>query len=214
MAASDVSICNLALARIGQKAIIQSLTENSRAAQVCNVLYAPARDAVLQAFPWPFASTFKTLAVATAAPQPPWVYAYGYPSDCLLGLRIHPTLDSPGATAVYSPVGYTPSPQDETEIPFRVANISGQRVILCDLDQAVLEYTMAITNAASFSPLFAEALSWRIATDLAMSFAVADSIRQRSEAVYTRVLAVAQAVEANQRTPRPQQVGATERARG
>ena len=60
--ASEVQICNLALAKIGDQQIT-SLTENSKAGRLCNLVYEPLRDATLRAHPWNFAITRETLAL-------------------------------------------------------------------------------------------------------------------------------------------------------
>ena len=53
--ASVVEICNIALTRIGQNEPIVSLTEQSKAAELCSLHYATCRDEVLRDFDWPFA---------------------------------------------------------------------------------------------------------------------------------------------------------------
>jgi hypothetical protein len=49
--ASEVSICNRALAMLGANTIT-SLQDGSTEANVCNAVYADARDAVLRSHPW------------------------------------------------------------------------------------------------------------------------------------------------------------------
>ena len=49
--ASDVDICNSALNIIGDSNII-ALTEDSRAARVCNQRFEFVRDSVFRAHPW------------------------------------------------------------------------------------------------------------------------------------------------------------------
>ena len=52
--ADAVSICNLALQRVGAKAI-SKLTEDTTAGRACNRVYAQARDSELRTHPWSFA---------------------------------------------------------------------------------------------------------------------------------------------------------------
>jgi len=71
MATSPVEICNLALSWLGGDLII-SLTDDSTEAKLCNAVYAPLRDAVLEEREWTF---------ATRRIQPPALVAgplYGY----------------------------------------------------------------------------------------------------------------------------------------
>ena len=52
----DVSVCNLALIKMGHKGTgITSLTASTEAARKCNVLYEPIRDDLLAQHPWKFA---------------------------------------------------------------------------------------------------------------------------------------------------------------
>ncbi len=64
----QVAICNLALGLVGV-APIASLDDESRVAQLCNVSFAAARDAVLEARPWSFAMKRRTLPADANAPD-------------------------------------------------------------------------------------------------------------------------------------------------
>ena len=87
-----VSICNLALQRVGAKSI-SSLTEDSTAARACNRVYTQARDSELRAHVWSFAR--ERVQVAADGTDPTFGYAkrYALPSDCL---RILPTNGTKG----------------------------------------------------------------------------------------------------------------------
>ena len=149
--ASEVEICNLALSHIGASATISSLSEQSEEAFHCNLLYADLRDAVLRAHPWVF--TTRHIALSDVGDPPGnWLYRYSYPNDCLVAREIL-------QTAV---------PGDS--IPFEVAlgDAYNSRVILTDLDDAILIYTYKVTNPLVFDPLFVQALSWRLAAELCM----------------------------------------------
>lgn len=79
---SDVTICNLALQRLGEARIL-SLSDDSRAARAMNLLYAPTRDGLLRKHPWNFA--IKRAAIAADSTNPAFGYdnAFTIPSDCL-----------------------------------------------------------------------------------------------------------------------------------
>ena len=79
---SDVEICNIALSRVAHSQPIASLTEKSKAAELCRMFYGPMRELVLRAFPWPFAESLVALA-DIGTPAPGWAYRYRYPSECL-----------------------------------------------------------------------------------------------------------------------------------
>src|SRR4051812_29756005 len=85
MATTAVSICNMALLRIGQAKTITSLSSNTSEALACNIFYELARDAVLTELPWQFTTARQTLGlVASGDDVPDWEYAYALPPDCLL----------------------------------------------------------------------------------------------------------------------------------
>lgn len=54
MAVTEVSICNMALSRIGHTTI-SALSDANDAARQCNLHYEPSRDGLLRAHPWNFA---------------------------------------------------------------------------------------------------------------------------------------------------------------
>src|SRR5690242_389598 len=83
-----VKICNLALSNIGQSDSIASIDEASTAARMCKLWFDQSRDAVLQEFPWPFATKAIALAQLTGDPPPGWGFAYAYPNDCLFAQRV------------------------------------------------------------------------------------------------------------------------------
>jgi hypothetical protein len=87
MAASEVEICNMALAQLGVSATIGALTERSKEAKACNLFYVTARDKTLRDFPWPFARRVEDLALVSDDLDE-WSYAYRYPADAVFARRI------------------------------------------------------------------------------------------------------------------------------
>ncbi|TCA47712.1 hypothetical protein E0J16_27545 [Rhizobium pisi] len=96
---SIISICNLALASIGKDSI-NALSEPTVEAPACNRLFAPARDALLQAYPWRFAGRTRSLAEIENDRPGEWAYAYDRPVDCLAIRGIRSTLDVKGDASV------------------------------------------------------------------------------------------------------------------
>ena len=87
--ASDVDIANSALNNLGASNI-NSLTEDSVAARICNQRYAFVRDAVFRAHPWNCLITRASLAQNSTAPTWQYTYAFSLPTDpyCLRVLRV------------------------------------------------------------------------------------------------------------------------------
>lgn len=84
--ASEVSICNSALRKLGQGRIV-SLTEDSTNARAMNACYVDLRDAELEAHPWGCARKRATLSPDTAEPNDTYSYQYTLPADCLRILK-------------------------------------------------------------------------------------------------------------------------------
>lgn len=83
--ATEVDICNLALAHCANKASISSLNppEGSEQAEACARWYPVALGCILAEHPWAFATRRKRLARLTdgEVEKGAWLYAYGLPAD-------------------------------------------------------------------------------------------------------------------------------------
>jgi hypothetical protein len=191
MASSDVQICNLALSRVAQ-ASIASLTETSPPARQCRVHYEPARDTVLRAFDWPFARARVALANVGLGLVTEWAYRYQLPADCLAVRRVGP-FDRHAAPVPFETEGAT---------------------VLTDLSEATLVYTQRITDSTRFDPLFADALAWRLAMDLALPLKVDRALRSEAAQGYQTAISAAEAAAANEADFRPAYMPATIQARG
>jgi len=186
MAQSDVSICNLALFRIGHSQRINSLNEASVAAELCKVIYPIVRDQVLESFDWSFAR--KRVALASVGDEPTnWDYQYQYPSDCLKARAIvYEGLRAPTAT---------------NRIPFEVTanTVNEGKAICCDLEDAELIYTAYVTSTALFTPAVCSAIAWGIALELVSPLAKDAKFSTLAANQYPIALQKAQALDANER---------------
>lgn len=181
--ATVVAICNRALSRIGVSYSIQALTDAGKEAFLCNLWYGPARDATMQDINWGFATKRTTLALSgTGAATVPWIYKYTYPDDCLLARSIDQGV---------------PITQSAQRIPFAIESDGTEsgRILLCNTPQAVLTYTLSITNPGMFTTLFADALAWRLAEELAYPMTVNVQLRSEVHGHYELALARALMME-------------------
>ena len=172
--ATEIDICNLALAHLGDDATIASIKPPEGSAQAENAarFYPIARNALLETHTWNFASKRVALATTTNTLEQ-WEYAYVAPADMMTPLAIiSPTAqndystrmssgDTPGGiTSNYSPTivagHYTPQ-------QFAVEGI----YIYTNQENALLRYQSLITDSTKFSPLFVVTLSWHLASMLA-----------------------------------------------
>ena len=165
---SEVEICNLALAHLGDSATVASINppEGSAQAEHCARWYPVARDALLELHEWGFA-TRRILLAEVVNPFTQWQYAYARPSECLKMIAVLASdaaddynafpVDARLATnAIYAPQ------------PFEVESDDvGNQVILTSQPNALARYTRIVTDTSKFSPLFRNTLSRYLASFLA-----------------------------------------------
>lgn len=146
--ASDVDIANLALAHIGDAATVASLdpAEGSAQAQHCARFFPMARDSVLEAHDWNFASRRIVLSLLSDVPVFGWDFAYAIPNDCL---KVRHVVDADDTTKHYD---------------FVREDDGTQGAILTNKDDACAMYTMRITNNGKFPPLVVTAISYLLAS--------------------------------------------------
>jgi hypothetical protein len=149
MGVSVVGICNLALSHLSAD-LINSLSDATKEARQCNLLYESARDFVLQDHPWGFSERRVELSLLSEQPIG-YSYAYQYPTECLLARKIYQEIKTA------KPINFEEQIQE---------NLTS-RMIVTDQADAVLVYTAKITDTNVFSPVFTTTLSWKLASDLA-----------------------------------------------
>ena len=142
---NDVTIVNMALGKIGQEPIT-AMTEGSAAANAATLVYDSCRRAVLESYPWSFATKAATLnrLDRTAAD---FLYVYALPSDCIHAIRVRNASVDGGARSGYLVRG---------------------DAVLSNSPSVTLEYIADVTDAGLFEARFVEALVLRLASDLAM----------------------------------------------
>lgn len=156
---SEVDVCNLALANIGDKADITSInpSDGSRQADLCARYYPLARDLLLERHRWDF-TIRQTALTALTTTRTEWDYAYRLPTDFSGAIAIL-AKDSTDDQIVEG----VPLPQ-----PFAIeADKNFDLVMYTDMGDAQLRYTAKTTDSSKFSQSFIHALSWRLASMLA-----------------------------------------------
>jgi len=172
--ASEVQVCNLALTKIGEEQII-SLTENSKAARLCNLHYAPTRDAVIRSHIWNFAIKRVELALSTVTPSYDFAYQFAIPTDSLRILETNLT-----STA-----------------EFKIEN----GFLLADSDSVKVRYLSQVTDPTLFDSLFTEALASRLAAELAIPLADSINMSKLMIDLYASKIAEARSMDAVGGTP-------------
>jgi hypothetical protein len=158
MSISEVDICNMALAKVGHSRI-NDLTDQNTAARQCNEAYPIIRDQLLEDHPWNFAEKRYTCPLLDVTPPFEYSYYYGLPADVARVLYLYNTADA-----------------------FRVEE--GARLATNTAPCNIL-YTALVTDTNQFSPLFIEALYYKLAAHLAPVLsdnkALADSLEGKAD---------------------------------
>ena len=172
--ATEVDICNLALAHLGDDATIASINppEGSAQAEKAARFYPIARNNLLEMHTWSFASKRGNLALTTNSLDQ-WDYAYVAPADMMTAVAIiSPSSQNDYATRMSA--GDTPGNLTANFAPTIVAGqytpqqfaLEGD-LIYTNQENAMLRYQAYITDPSLFSPLFVTTLSWHLASMLA-----------------------------------------------
>lgn len=191
--ASEVDICNLALARLGDNATVASIDppEGSAQAEHCARFYAMARDSLLEMHAWKFATRRVQLAKLTV-PSWDWSFAYAAPT---------------GALKLLGVLSATASNDDETQPYEAESDANGAAIILTNQKDASLRFVARVTDTTKFSPLFVDALAWLLASYLAGPVLKGDAGAAMSKVCLQSFLLAfsnAKVSDANQRKVRPE----------
>lgn len=152
MASSSTEICNMAIAHLGIGKQIATLTERSQEANVCSIFYETAKDITLRDFDWPFTTKNVDLGLVETDPTTEWSFSYRYPSDAVKIRRI---------------LSGIRNDNNDTEVPHKIYADDSGKLLYCDIEDAVLEYTARIDVVEQYPLDFVMALSYRLASLIA-----------------------------------------------
>jgi hypothetical protein len=144
MAATETTICNQALGKLGARRVID-LDEESTEARACRLHYAETRDEVLRAHRWNFAIKRDSLTQLSTPPKFGWAFQYELPIDCLRVFEVN---------------GW------ELGVRPGFWEVEG-RVLLLNEDVANIRYIQRVEDANLFDALFVEALALKLASKIA-----------------------------------------------
>ena len=170
--ASVVDICNSALNQIGASNII-SLTEDSKAARLCNQRYTFVRDSVFRSHPWNCLTTRATLAPDTATPAFEFSKQFTLPTDpfCLRVLQL-----------------------SNTDILYKIED----RKLLCDESSIEMIYVGRVEDGNQYDMLLIEALAAAMAADLAYPLVGSSALGANMYQLYQNKLTEARFVDATE----------------
>jgi len=155
MAQSQTNLYNMALSAVGSRAKISLPTENSRAAEECQIWYDSARQTVLRAAHWQAAKKYFRLSLLNTRsdsaawlatdPEPGWIYQYSAPSDMLAARNLS------GFERFTVGTDFT----------------TNVRSIECDIEDALLHYTFDQTDLSLWDASLYQAIAFALASFIA-----------------------------------------------
>lgn len=177
---SVVDICNIALSHIGAKPDVSSISppEGSVSADYCATFWPMARDMALEDGAWGFATRYRNLSQSVDV-VPGWSYKYVLPVDCI---KVIALLQSEGV-----------EPQD-----YKIINDGGIRYVVSNTDSARIEYVTREDNTNVYSPSFVDAVSWLLASYLAMPITRDIKLKEAALNAYNQSVHGAMVSDANQ----------------
>lgn len=179
--ATKTEIANMALSFLGVGFTIQNLdTDKSEEANSCRIFYETAKDKVMRAVSWPFASTVVQLQLVASDPTTEWDYSYRYPSDCEYFRRI---------------LSDYRSDSQWTKIPYRIVkDTSGTgKLIYTDREAAYGEYTLKDVSEGEYAPEFVFSLAYLLASLIAGQITQGDRQGLRNEMMQMYMLTMSEA---------------------
>lgn len=181
---TKVEIVNLALGRLNEAPIV-SLDERSAASNAAKLYYDASRREVLRSFNWGFALRLESLALLDEGVSDfPFVYAL--PEDCLRVIRILRQGDPDFASGAGQ----------------EFVTRSGK--VYTYVSDAMLEYVSNVEDANDFDGKFTEALSYKLAADMAYSVTGKLELANHYLGVYQQLIGEAATVSmSEQRQCRP-----------
>lgn len=219
----EVNIANRALLGIGARAQVSSInpSDGSVEGDAISLLWTPTFEQIGRAAPWNCLRVQKTLTLLMAAtgtpenpdgttlplPPTPWLYAYQYPSDCLLFRYIVPSLpaneaggSTPPTTISNSAGSWIPN---NGMIPFAVAtdedlNHSPITVVLTNQDQAQAVYNRNLPNPVMWDSMFQQAMVSALGAFLVPALSLNFQLMQIAIATAERVIQTARTQDGNE----------------
>jgi hypothetical protein len=208
------TIFNLALGHVGEGTVVSDPDEQTTVARVCRRAWETARDSVLAEHPWLWARRVVTLAEHTPAPGL-WVYSYIAPVDAITILGVTPTWwddwASPATGTVYWTDGsgliYSTSSAVASlaqKVRWSIGGVTDSggldtSLILSDTPLTSATITRRVENPGFFPPIFVDAVSWRLAFEIALPISRSSEVRGTAWSAYQQKLAQAATMDARQR---------------
>ena len=183
-------ICNLALSHIGRE-VIASIDEDTEAARTCKMHYDLQRQVLLRAYTWSFAKKYTKLALLDVK-TPGWKYTYAYPNDCVMARKIY-NEDNTWCVLWKN----FPGNLDQVMVN------DSTKALVCNHEEAYLEYTYDCKDAGLFTADFTQALSYYLAAAICVPLTGSEALAQQMQAQGAGILQEAKFTQMGERNRVP-----------
>jgi hypothetical protein len=216
---SIVNVVNMALMQMSNRVQINSLNDNSPAANAAALFYTPKTQALLRAAPWTFTRKQVVLtqykaaivngAVSSNPPPQQWQYEYLKPADCLRARFLQPTMttSTAGTPLTTAPNLAMPAPRVNTSTPFVMAmdtdtNGNPIPVILTNMENAQLIYTADLSQYPDmWDPMFLSAEVAMLASFFAQALTGDQNLVATQVSIAKAAIEAARAVNGSESIP-------------
>jgi hypothetical protein len=161
---SVLGICNSALAKVGCSPIA-ALDDGSREATLINSIFEAKRDEVMTAHAWNGCVRRETWTPLATAPAFEYDYEYAIPTDCLRVLSL----------------------EEDELFPDGGWAVEGRK-LLSNFETVNARIVYRNLDASSWGPMFAEALAWRLAQEIAYALTQSSEREQKCKDSYEKAL--------------------------
>ena len=178
--ASEVTIVNNALSKIGAKRII-AFTDDNKQGRLATDTYASIRDELLRNHPWNFAIRRASIPADATAPEWEFENRYALPEGDEKCLRVLEVED-----------------EDENTGKWKVEN----RFILTDKGSPIkVRYMAQVEQVGQMDAAFQEVLAARLAMEWAETLTRSTTLTQNMSNLYDRKLAEARSIDGQEEIP-------------
>ena len=182
---SKMEICNKAILRVGLNPI-ESIDDKLKEAKYCKAIYESAKEVVLREpdCDWNCARKKAFLPLVNTGYSLDYQYAFTLPIDCVKAIKLY------GADS-------------ETGAILRLLDwiISENKLILANSMVVNLEYTAMQSDDTLLDALFADALSYKLAIELATGVKADFTLAKNFIELYERTIAKARIANAKEGNP-------------
>jgi hypothetical protein len=172
--ASQVDIANRALTKLGAARII-SFSDDNKQARAVSSMFNIVRDAELRSHIWSFSVKRASLAALVSTPDWGFQKEFQIPSDCLRILMVNDVYGGP-------------SMEDYRNQPVADYSLEGNKILTDFSAPLKIRYIARIADTTQWDAMFVEAMSCRLAMELAEDLTQSNSKRELAQAEYMAAL--------------------------